>query len=208
MKQAATIELFSYWDSLRAGTNKAHLEVATAQVRTALAGTFLVEVDERRAYPLRVIGGSLARLTANARLGASFLECWEAESRDLLETMLQVVHEERLPVVLGARARMNEGRRLPVECLLLPLAAGQSGKPRILGGLAPSGPLDRRGSAYPLEINSARTIRDSTFALEMSCALPVPPPASRIQQATPPAPLPTGIRGSGARLRVIDGGRS
>ena len=69
---------------------------------TALAGTFLVEVDQRRAYPLRVIGGSLARLTANARLGASFLECWDVDSRDLLEAMLQVVHEERLPVVLGA----------------------------------------------------------------------------------------------------------
>lgn len=208
MKQAATIELFSYWDSLRAGTNKAHLEVATAKVRTALAGTFLVEVDERRAYPLRVIGGSLARLTANARLGASFLECWDVESRDLLETMLQVVHDDRLPVVLGARARTNEGGRLPVECLLLPLAAGQSGKPRILGGVAPSGALSRRGSAFPLEIVSARTIRNSTFALDMSCALPVSTSSPRPPQAGAPQSSPIALRESGARLRVIDGGRS
>ncbi len=208
MKQAATIELFSYWDSLRAGTNKAHLDVDTAQVRTALAGTFLVEVDERRSYPLRVIGGSLARLTSNARLGASFLECWEAESRDLLEAMLQVVHDERLPVVLGARARTNDGGRLPVECLLLPLAAGQSGKPRILGGVAPSGALSRRGSAYPLEIVSARTIRNSPFALDMACALPVSPAPSRAPQPGAPQASPTVLRESGAHLRVIVGGRS
>lgn len=208
MKQAATIELFSYWDSLRAGTNKAHLEVASAQVRTALAGTFFVEVDDRRAYPLRVIGGSLARLTANARLGASFLECWDVESRDLLEAMLQVVHDERLPVVMGARARTNEGGRLPVECLLLPLAAGRSGRPRILGGVAPSGPLSRRGSAFPLEIVSARAMRNSSFALDMPCALPVTPPASRMRQAPPPQTLQPGVREGGAHLRVIDGGRS
>ena len=208
MKQAATIELFSYWDSLRAGSNKAHLEVATAKVRAALAGTFLVEVDERRAYPLRVIGGSLARLTANARLGASFLECWDAESRDLLESMLQVVHDDRLPVVLGARAQTNDGDRLPVECLLLPLAAGQSGKPRILGGVAPSGTPSRRGSAFPLEIVSARTIRNASFAMDMSCALPVPPSGSRPPQMTAPQTSPNGLRESGGRFRVIDGGRS
>ncbi len=207
MKQAATIELFSYWDSLRAGVNKAHLDVSTAQVRTALAGTFLVEVDQRRAYPLRVIGGSLARLTANARLGASFLECWDVDSRDLLEAMLQVVHEERLPVVLGASARRSDDGRLPVECLLLPLAAGHSGKPRILGGVAPSGPLSRRGSAFPLEIVSARTIRNSTLALEMSGALQVSQPASPIPHASTQQALASALRDTSVRLRVIDGGR-
>ncbi len=207
MKQAATIELFSYWDSLRAGMSKAHLDVASPQVRTALAGTFLVEVDERRAYPLRVIGGSLARLTANARLGASFLECWEAESRDLLEAMLQVVHDERLPVVLGARARTTEGARLAVECLLLPLAAGQSGKPRILGGVAPSGQTSRRGSEYPLEIVSARTIRNPILTKELFCALESPAPSPIAPSATPSMVSPSMLREAGARLRIIDGGR-
>lgn len=207
MKQAATIELFSYWDSLRAGMSKAHLDVASPHVRVALAGTFLVEVDQRRAYPLRVIGGSLARLTANARLGASFLECWEADSRDLLEAMVQVVHEERLPTVLGARARTTDGARLAAEILLLPLAAGRSGRPRILGGVATSGPLARRGSPYPLEIVSARTIRTPVLTPDMASEIETPAasphPSSLVMAPVSPAIL----QKTGARLRVIDGGR-
>ncbi len=160
MKQAGTIELFSYWDSLRAGRSLELLDADAANVRTLLASTFLIEVDERRAYPLRVIGSALARLTANARLGASFLECWEPQSRDLIETMLRVVHDERLPVVIGARANRGEQAPLVAECLLLPIAGEHGRKPRILGGAAPTGALNRRGGPAPLEAMSARAIRN------------------------------------------------
>lgn len=202
MKQAATLELFSYWDALRARLDRAFLDAAPERMRALLANTFLIEVDVRRAYPLRVVGGTLSRLTANARLGASFLECWEPTSQDLLEAMLQAVHDERTPVVIGALARGRGEAQLSVEVLLLPLAAGPGGKPRILGGLAPVGTLRRRVSPAPFEIVSARAIRKPTPRHSFA----------RPQEARgdPPVSAAT-ARPAGehyAHLRVIDGGRS
>lgn len=197
MKQAATIELFSYWDSLRAGLSRELLDSDATDVRAMLASTFLVEVDDRRAYPLRVIGGPLARLTANARLGASFLECFEPQSRDLLETMLRVVHDERLPVVMGARARQGEEGTMSAECLMLPLASEPRGKPRILGGVAPYGALNRRGSPAPLEIVSARAIRKAAIGQSFA----------RYRGESGLAPMPP-VGEPVAHLRVIEGGRT
>ena len=200
MKQAATIELFSYWDALRAGFDRAILDAAPEQVRALLASTFLVEVDDRRAYPLRVVGGTLTRITANARLGASFLECWEPGSRDLLESMLRTVHDERVPVVLGGRTRRGDGTQLAVESLLLPLATNRGGKPRILGGMAPAGVINRRDPPGALEVVSARAIRaplpPSGFARSR------PAPIVTVKQKGPP------IRTPALHLHVIEGGRS
>lgn len=197
MKQAATIELFSYWDSLRAGLSRELLEADGPQVRTLLAGTFLIEVDERRAYPLRVIGSALGRLTANARLGASFLECWEPQSRDLIESMLRVVHDERLPVVIGARLKNGEEVATTAECLLLPLVTEPGGKPRILGGAAPSGVMNRRGGRAPLEALSARAIRN-----------PAEAPTLVRERISPEITPFSFIEGPVAHLRVIEGGRA
>ncbi len=199
MKQAATIELFSYWDALRAGLDRALLDATSPQTRALLASTFLVEVDDRRAFPLRVTGSILTRLTSNARLGASFLECWDAESRGLIEAMLGVVHEERLPVVIGARARGGEQTMISVECLLLPLATDPARKPRILGGMATTGAVNRRASPAPLEVVSARAIRKfstqyPSFGTENSL-LSTPPHGSAFRERF-------------SHLRVIDGGRT
>ena len=196
MKQAATIELFSYWDSLRAGLRRELLETDATEVRTMLASTFLVEADDRRAYPLRVIGGTLARLTSHARIGASFLECWQPQSRDLLEAMLRVVHDERLPAVIGARAVHGERGAMAAECLLLPILSQPGGKPRILGGMAPSGVLNRRGAPVPLEIVSARVIRKPAIGQIFAWD----------RGESPPAPMPA-VGEPVAHLRVIEGGR-
>ena len=200
MKQAATIELFSYWDALRAGLDRVLLDAGPTQMRTLLANTFLVEVDARRAYPLRVVGGTLARLTAHARLGASFLECWDLESRDFLEAMLKVVHDERIPVVAGVRSGGEDKSRLAVECLLLPLASSAANKPRILGGMAPAQPINGRASYATLEIVSARPMRKSPHA-RLSPARP--------NESAPPFSPPTpSAREHFGRFRVIEGGRS
>ena len=78
MKRTATLSLFSYWDELRSGrvALQSH-EASHPGLRTMLAGTFLIEADRRRVYPLRVLGSRLEEIAPNARLGASFLECWD-----------------------------------------------------------------------------------------------------------------------------------
>ncbi|MFN3888832.1 MAG: PAS domain-containing protein [Beijerinckiaceae bacterium] len=199
MKQAATIELFSYWDALRAGLDRVFLDAAPENMRALLANTFLVEADVRRAYPLRVVGGTLTRLTARARLGASFLECWEAGSQPLLESMLRVVQDERLPVVIGARTPSRGQTSLAIEVLLLPLAPEPGGKPRILGGPAPFGPLHRRAGLAPLELVSARALRRPLAQPGFAGAGRTDP--WRGVPATPAAAQAHG------RLRVIDGGK-
>lgn len=137
MKRTATLSLFSYWDELRSGRGALQpLDARHPGMRSMLAGTFLIEADRRRVYPLRVLGSRLEEIAPNARLGASFLECWDGfEGRDL-EALLPAVHDDARPLVLGALSHAHGSEPLSVEVLLLPLATGPDGRPRVLGGMA------------------------------------------------------------------------
>lgn len=186
MKRTATLSLFSYWDELRSGRGALQpLDARHPGMRSMLAGTFLIEADRRRVYPLRVLGSRLEEIAPNARLGASFLECWDGFGGRDLEALLPAVHDDARPLVLGALSHAHGSEPLSVEVLLLPLATGPDGRPRVLGGMAAS--ASRRGAPNRLELVSARTVD----LLDRTCEPPRPP-------ATPD------LHG---RLRVIEGGR-
>ncbi|MBX9761232.1 MAG: PAS domain-containing protein [Beijerinckiaceae bacterium] len=192
MKRSATLSLFSYWDDLRSGRGALEaLNVAHPGLRKMLAGTFLVEADGRRVYPLRVLGSQLEQIAPNARLGASFLECWDARSRRDLESLLPAVHDDGRPLVLGAISHAADAPALSVEVLLLPLAGGPDGKPRVLGGMASDPMQGRLRTPRRLEITSARTVD----ARDWRSGGQAPPP--RLAPARTPYPA----------LRVVEGGR-
>ena len=191
MKRSATLSLYLYWDELRSARGAlAWSETASPGLRSMLAGTFLVEADRRRVYPLRVLGSTIEAIAPNARLGASFIECWDARSRLDMEALLPAVHEDGVPLVLGALTHFPGRHPIAVEVLLLPLATGPEGKPRVLGGMAASPPPGLRAAPQRLELVSARTVDVKDW----------PCPRSR-------APSPAGAPDLHGRLRVIEGGR-
>ena len=191
MKRTATLSLFSYWDELRSGRGALQpFDAAHPGLRTMLAGTFLIEADRRRVYPLRVLGSRLEEIAPNARLGASFLECWDRHGGRDLEALLPAVHDDDRPLVLGALSHAPGNEPISVEVLLLPLASGPDGKPRVLGGMAANG-AGRRGAPNRLELVSARTLDLHEWACE----------PRRPLARTPVRPHSHG------RLRVIEGGR-
>lgn len=198
MKQQSNVDLFLYWDSVRQGGDGSDgAAAAPRELRNLLAGTFLLDADNQRAYPLRVIGSGVERFAANARVGGPFLDWWDSESRSHLESALCAVHDENMPVVLGVISLADPRRRTRAEVLLLPLARSANGKASVLGGLAPVGTNEHTAAPGRLAIVSSRIFHPPLVAPMRR------PPTDH----PPPRPShPARRSGDRSHLRVIKGG--
>lgn len=198
MKQQSNLNLFLYWDSVRqGGDGSEQASAAPHHLRDLLAATFLMDADNQRAYPLRVIGSGVERFAANARVGGPFLEWWDSESQPRLESVLCTVHDEDMPVVMGVVSLADPRRRARAEVLLLPLARSLNGKACVLGGLAPVGTSEHTQEPGRLAIVSSRILHPPLLAANRRPQANFPPPRP---------PHPARRAGDHSHLRVIKGG--
>ena len=102
MRQAATRELFAYWDRLRKGrAAPERAEIDPAAIRNVLADTFLLEVDSACLFPIRLSGTRLNALWLSEQKGHSFLDLWaDNERRDAMALILTVLDGAH-PVIAG-----------------------------------------------------------------------------------------------------------
>lgn len=165
MRQSVTKELYSYWSRLKGGRSAPERsEIDPAEIRDALADAFIIEIDRRGAFPIRLWGARLSALWLTDQKGKSFSELWkEGDRRDLAALMLTVV-DEAAPVVAGVQG-MAAGtlESVELELLLLPLRHFGRTHSRVLGSLAPARPPNWLGLAPigPLSLRSSRLITAS-----------------------------------------------
>src|SRR5438309_12072410 len=92
MRQAATRELFAYWDRLRKGrAAPERAEIDPAAIRNVLADTFLLEIDPGCTFPIRLSGTRLNALWLSEQKGRSFLDLWADEERRCVAAMVLTV---------------------------------------------------------------------------------------------------------------------
>lgn len=139
MKQAATRELFDYWNDLRQGRSAPdRLELDPTAIRGALSNTFMIEVDPARTYPLRIAGSRITALFRREVLGETFIDLWHRDDRRAVERLLNTVLDETIPAVAGVIAAPAQRAPVELEMLILPLRHEGKTHARLLGALAPT----------------------------------------------------------------------
>ena len=139
MRQAATRELFAYWDRLRKGrAAPERAEIDPAAIRNVLADTFLIEIDPACTFPLRLSGTRLNALWLSEQKGRSFLDLWADEERRCVAAMVLTVIDGVNPVIAGVSAAPEGRAPMNMELLLLPLRHNGKTHARVLGCITPS----------------------------------------------------------------------
>ncbi|ATQ69923.1 MULTISPECIES: PAS domain-containing protein [Methylosinus] len=165
MRQSINNHLYDYWHRLKgARSAPERSEIDPAEIRDALADSFIIEVDSAATFPLRLSGTRLNALWLAEQKGQSFLALFEEEDRRTLASVMMTVIDGVAPVVAGVEATAGAGHEpLEMELLLLPLRHFGKTHARMLGALAPA----RRprwfglAPARPLRLKSFRVIGPS-----------------------------------------------
>jgi hypothetical protein len=196
MKQAATRELYAYWNDLRgrrAAPDRA--EIDPAAIRNILADTFMLDVDVGRNFPFRLSGSRLNALFCDEQKGRSFLELWSAAEAYNLAAILMTVADVACPIIATASAAPKGYGEHELELLFLPLRHETRG--RILGSLS----LFRKPPwlgllpADGLRLKSLATVNDAHTSTSLSTFL------------HPPRIHPSQGFETHGHLRVFRGGR-
>ncbi|MBV8566704.1 MAG: PAS domain-containing protein [Methylobacteriaceae bacterium] len=139
MKQAATRELYSYWNGLRGERlSPERGEIDPAAIRGILADTFMLEVDAARRYPFRLSGTRLNALFMEDLKGRSFHALWARRDRDDIAELLASICDDAAAVVAGVTAAPPQRPHIELELLLLPVRHLGKTHARILGCLSPA----------------------------------------------------------------------
>jgi hypothetical protein len=138
MKHPSTRALYAYWNQKR-GNRAApdRADIDPAAIRHALGDTFMLAADFVDELRFRLAGTRVCALFCREIKGEAFAEFWSEDSRDRIEALLAIVHDETLGAVAGVTARTADGADADLEILLLPLAHVGHARIRALGVLAP-----------------------------------------------------------------------
>ena len=159
MKHQATRDLYAYWNALRRGRSAPdRSEIEPTAIRDVLADTFMLDIDQSHAFPIRLAGTRFNGLFDAEQKGRSFLELWRAEERRNVAAVLTTVVDGACPVVAGGvAAPAGQLEAGSFEFLFLPLRHHGKTHARLLGiatpaasrepawlGLLPLGPMALR----------------------------------------------------------------
>lgn len=208
MKHQATRDLYSYWQHLRHGrAAPERSEIEPADIRHLLGNTFILEVVSTTEYRYRLAGTRLCALYGREMKGKDFNSFWTPKDRDAVLTMLNAICEDAAATVVGVEATTDHGRKLPMECLLLPLRQSGEGFTRLLGSLVPMDDPYWIG-IHPVMTQAVTSLRliwpdEAPSGLIHSSALAAD--VALFQKSTP-EPIPSRRRVH--HLTVYDGGKA
>jgi hypothetical protein len=194
MRQAATRQLFDYWNRLRGERGAPERsEIELAAISGLLADTFLLDVDLAHRFPFLMSGSRVNALFCAEQKNRSFLDLWSLRDVHNVAAVLLTVVDAACPVVASAEARPEGYAKVELEILLLPLRHNGYAQARILGLVSAISRPTWLG-LLPVEqfaLGSLRAIDDSELTA---------------------APQPAGVKPLGsvetrAHLRVFRGGK-
>ena len=138
MRQAATQELYSYWNRLRgARLAPERAEIDPIAIRHILADTMILEADLEAQLPIRISGTRLNALFNREQKGAHFVSLFAPEDRCGVSAMARAVLDSQRPAVAGLIAEAELGEDVALELLVLPLRHYGKTHARLLASLTP-----------------------------------------------------------------------
>ena len=137
MQLLATKELYTYWESIRAGRpSPERNDIDPGAIRSVLADTFILDFDNQNGFPFRIAGSKTNAMFLTELRGVSFLKLWREADHEEIKSILRRLGSEIQPFCLGAEARPPGLSRLEIEAMLLPLRHQGSTRSRVLGSIA------------------------------------------------------------------------
>lgn len=210
MKHSTTRELYDYWNRVR-GSERAPLRsnIEPSDIRRILADTFILEVEARDRYAVRLAGTRVCSIYCREIKGTNLLDLWSGEDRSAMTTLAAAVAEDGAAAVVTVSGWTAREQDLVSEWLLLPLRHGGNAFDRVLGSCAI---LER-----PFWLGTEPVVRQSIASLRLIWPDETPqfmrrrtdrPQAASAGLGAVPIPFP--IRNSRRRghLFVVDGGKS
>ena len=180
MRHAVSMELYAYWNALRAGRAAPERnDIEPSAIRSVLADTFVLEFDAGLGFPFRISGSRVNALFLRELRGLSFLKLWRAADRSEIIMVLQRVADTTQPCLLGAEARPAGLGPIAIEISLLPLRHNGSAHSRVLGSLAADAGADWLGfvGAGPATLTSVKAV--DPLAPSPASAAPAPSGSAR-----------------------------
>jgi hypothetical protein len=112
MKHAASRELYAYWDEKR-GTRRApeRAEIEPGAIRGVLSVALILALDRAAGHPVRLAGTRICALFGREIKGESFLDLWDAPSRDVVEGLVSILSDECTGTVAGVSAQNDDNER-------------------------------------------------------------------------------------------------
>lgn len=220
MQKASTKALFDYWNALR-GSRSApdRRDIDPTRIRSALANTFILELNDGNEFDFRLAGSHLCSAYARELKGRSFSRLWHERDKDAIDTLVRAVTEDHAVALVTFQGTTAVQTRLTLETILLPLRHNGTTYSRLLGamtaidepywfGVQPV--VEQRITGlrliWPDDVSVQEMVRDVATAVpshEFS--------AFAAANSAIPAPLSATVYGRSARryahLAVIDGGR-
>lgn len=139
MKNTSTKLVYAHWNDRR-GRRPApdRGEIDPGAIRHALGDTFILAADFIEHLRFRLAGTRVCALFCRELKGEDFGSLWSDVSRETVGNLITVAKNENIGAVAGVTGRTDDGDRLELEMLLLPLAQGGPVRVRALGALTAS----------------------------------------------------------------------
>lgn len=217
MQKTSTKTLYDYWNTLR-GSRSApdRRDIDPTQIRTALANTFILELNGENEFDFRLAGSHLCAAYTRELKGRSFTRLWHDRDRDAMDTLIRAVTEDHAVALITFQGTTAVHTKLQMETMLLPVRHNGNTTTRLLGAMTAIDEPYWFGVQPVLEqrITGLRLIWPDDVSMgdrPRDLLTPVPQDvvyASGLAEA----PMPATVYGRSARryahLAVIDGGRS
>jgi len=136
MQKASTKALFDYWNALR-GSRSApdRRDIDPTHIRSALANTFILELNEQNDFDFRLAGSHLCSAYARELKGRSFTRLWHERDRDAMDTLMRAVTEDHAVALVTFQGTTAVHTHLSIETILLPLRHNGGTHNRMLGAM-------------------------------------------------------------------------
>lgn len=159
MKHHSSRLVLDYWNARRRNRPAPErADIDPGVIRHALGDTFMLAADFVGQLRFRLAGTRVCALFCREVKGEAFAALFSEESRQQIESLLEIVSDEKLGAVAGLAGHTAEGVETEIEMLLLPLAHSGQARIRALGVLVPVSPPYWLGERPVIEL-TLRTLR-------------------------------------------------
>ncbi|HVY52169.1 MAG TPA: PAS domain-containing protein [Devosia sp.] len=136
MQKQSTKALYDYWNALR-GSRSApdRRDLDPTKIRSALANTFILELNDQGEFDFRLAGSHLCSIYARELKARSFSRLWHPRDRDAMGTLIRAVTEDHAVALITFTGLTAIHTRMQVETILLPVRHNGSTQTRLLGAM-------------------------------------------------------------------------